>query len=145
MLTNLKFRMLICASFEFLEFQILINLIPKFNVQCCSSPILVVFSSMSKHQLAGKRTLTIEEKIKFLDANKKTRQSCRQLADQFQIEKTAAAKTSICQEYELFKGNLKRNRKEQFHKINEILYKWFKKCSEANIYPDGQMLKENGN
>ena len=115
MLTNLKFRMLICASFEFLEFQILINLIPKFNVQCCSSPILVVFSSMSKHQLSGKRTLTIEEKIKFLDANKKTRQSCRQLADQFRIMKTAAAKiikneASICHEYEHFKGNLKRKR-----------------------------------
>ena len=141
MLTNLKFRMLICASFEFLVFRMLINLVPKFNVQCCSSPILVVFSSMSKHQLSGKRTLTIEVKIKFLDANKKTRQSCRQLADQFHIEKTAAAKTSIREEYELFKGNLKQNRKEQFHKINEILYKWFEKCCEANIYPDGLMDK----
>ena len=49
---------------------------------------------------------------------------------------------SIRQEYERFKGNLKRNRKGQFHKINEILYKWFKKRCEANIYPDGQMLKE---
>ena len=40
------------------------------------------------------------------------------------------------------KGNLKINRKGQFHKINEILYEWFKKCCEANIYLDGQMLKE---
>ena len=106
--------------------------------------------AMSKHQLAGslsKKTLTVEEKIKLLDANKKTRQSCRQLAHQFRIGKIAAAKinkneVSIPQEYERFKGNLKRNRKEQFHKINEILYEWFKKCCEANIYPDGQMLKE---
>ena len=105
---------------------------------------------MSKHQLASslsKITLTIEEKIKLLAANKKTRQSCRQLADQFCIEKTATAKTiknqaSISQEYERFKGNLERNRKGQFHKINEILYAWFKKCCQANIYPDGQMLKE---
>ena len=36
---------------------------------------------------------------------------------------------------------LKRNRKGQFYKINEILSEWFKKCCEANIYPDGQMLK----
>ena len=51
---------------------------------------------MSKHQLAvsvsKKKMFTIEEKIKLLDANKKTRQSCRQLADQFRIGKTAAAK-----------------------------------------------------
>ena len=50
--------------------------------------------------------------------------------------------TSICQEYERFKGNLQRNRNGQFHEINEILQKCFKKCSGANIYPDGQMLKE---
>ena len=106
--------------------------------------------TMSNHQLAGslsKKTLTIEEKIKLLDANNQTRQSCRQLADQFCIGKTAAAKiikneASIGQEYEPFKGDLKRNRKRPFHKINEILCEWFKKCCEANIYPDGQMLKE---
>ena len=85
--------------------------------------------SMSKHKLASslsKKTLTIEEKIKLLDDYNKKRQSFRQLADQFSIGKTAAAKiiknqTSIRQEYERFKGNLKRNRKGQFHKINEIL------------------------
>ena len=106
--------------------------------------------AMSKHQLAGslsKKTLTVEEKIKLLDANKKTRQSCRQLAHQFRIGKTSVAKiikneASIRQEFERFKGNLKRNRKGQFHEINEILYKWFKTSCEENIYPDGQILKE---
>ena len=50
---------------------------------------------MSKHLLTGslsKKTLIIEAKIKLLDANKKTRQSCRQLADPFRIGKTAVAK-----------------------------------------------------
>ena len=50
---------------------------------------------MLKHQLAGslsKKTLTIEEKIKVIDAKKKARQSWKQLADQFCIGKTAAAK-----------------------------------------------------
>ena len=50
---------------------------------------------MSKHQLArflSKKTLTLEGKIKLLDSNKKRKQSCRQLAEQFNIEKTAAAK-----------------------------------------------------
>ena len=86
--------------------------------------------AMSKHQLAGslsKKTLTIEEKIKHLDANKKTTQSCRQLADQFRSGKTPTAniikiEPSIREEYERFKGNLKRNRTGQFHKINGILY-----------------------
>ena len=51
--------------------------------------------AMSKHQLAGslsKKTLTIEEKIKLLNANKNARQSWKQLADQFSNWKTAAAK-----------------------------------------------------
>ena len=51
--------------------------------------------AMSIHQLAGsfsKKTLTIEEKIKLLDANKKPRQSWKHLADQFCIGKTAASK-----------------------------------------------------
>ena len=71
----------------------------------------------SKHLLAGslsKKMLTIEEKIRLLDANKKTRLSCRQLADQFRNRKATAAKifkneASIRQECERFKGNLKRN------------------------------------
>ena len=39
---------------------------------------------MPKHQLAGslsKKALTFEEKIKLLDFNKETKQSCRQLAE----------------------------------------------------------------
>ena len=106
--------------------------------------------AMSKHQLAGsltKKTLTLEGKIKLLDANKERKQSCRQLAEMFNIGKTAAAniiknEASIRKEYEEFKGDLKRKRKGQFNDINEILYEWFKKCCAANIYPDGPMLKE---
>ena len=48
-----------------------------------------------KHQLVGslsKKTLTIEQNVKLPDANKKTRQICRQLADQRRIGKTTAAK-----------------------------------------------------
>ena len=106
--------------------------------------------AMSKHKLAGfltKKTLTLEGKIKLLDANKERKQSCRQLAEMFNIGKTAAAniiknEVSIRKEYEEFKGDLKRKRKGQFNDINEILYEWFKKCCAANIYPDGPMLKE---
>ena len=85
----------------------------------------------------------MEEKIKLLDANK-TRQSCRQLANQFCTGKTTAAKTikneaSIRHEHERFKGNLTRNRKGQFHKINEILTHVSKSVAR---HPDGQMLEE---
>ena len=105
---------------------------------------------MSKHQLAGslaKRTLTLDRKIKLLDANKERKQSCRQLVEMFDIGKTAAAniiknEASIRKKYEEFKGDLKRKRKGQFNDINEILYEWFKKCCAANIYPDGPMLQE---
>ena len=89
----------------------------------------------------SEKTFTIEEKIKLLYVNRKTKQSCRQLADRFHIGRTVAAKiikneASICQEYERFKGNLKRKKTGQFHWKNEILYEWFKKCCEVNVYPD---------
>ena len=68
-------------------------------------------------------------------------------SQQFRIGKTVAAKiikneASICQEYERFEGNLKRQKMGQFHKKNEILYEWFKKCFETNVYSDRQVLKE---
>ena len=89
----------------------------------------------------------LEGKVKLLDANKERKQNCWQLAEMFNIDKTAAAniiknEASIRKEYEEFKGDLKRKRKGQFNDINEILYEWFKKCCAANIYPDGPMLKE---
>ena len=42
----------------------------------------------------------------------------------------------------VFKKNLKRKRKGQFHDIGKILYPWLQKCYTAKIYPDGLMLKE---
>ena len=125
--------MFICASYKFLKFRMLINSNAKFNVKCCFPTILAVFSTWSCRStslpflLVKKKMFTIEEKIKLLDGNKKTRQSCRQLADQFRIGKTAAAiiiknEASMHQEYEHSKGSLKRNRKGQFHTINKILY-----------------------
>ena len=105
---------------------------------------------MSKHHLAvslTKKTLTLQGKIKLLDASKERKQSCWNLAEMFNIGKTAAAniiknEASIHKEYEEFKGDLSRKRKGQFNDIKEILYEWFKKCCAANIYPDGPMLKE---
>ena len=66
--------------------------------------------AMSKHQLAGsltKKTLTLEGKIKLLDANKEWKQSCRQFAEMFNISKTTAEniiknEASIRKEYEEF-------------------------------------------
>ena len=77
------------------------------------------------------------------DTNKERKQSCRQLAEMFNIGKTAPANIiknegSIRKEYE----DLKRKRKGQFNDINEILYEWFKKCCAENIYPDGPIFKE---
>ena len=67
--------------------------------------------------------MTLEGKIKLLDANKESKQSCRQLAELFNIGKTAAANIKneafIRKEYEEFKGNLKRKRKGQYNDINE--------------------------
>ena len=53
--------------------------------------------AMSKHQITGslrKKMLTLKEKLKLFDSNKERKQSCRQLAKQMKIRKTAAAKIS---------------------------------------------------
>ena len=86
--------------------------------------------AMSKHQLAGsltKKTLTLEGKIKLLDANKERKQSCRQLAEMFNIGKTAAAniiknEASIRKEYEKFKDNFKRKTRAGWLEKWEISY-----------------------
>ena len=36
----------------------------------------------------------------------------------------------------------KRNRHGKYHKINEILFEWYKGCCASNIYPNGVMLTE---
>ena len=68
----------------------------------------------------------LEGKVKLLDANKERKQNCWQLAEMFNIDKTAAAniiknEASIRKEYEKFKGDLKRNRKGQFNDISDML------------------------
>ena len=72
---------------------------------------------------------------------------CRKIADHFGIGKTGVnnimknAKV-LEREYQFFKGDRKKLRRGQFHEINEILYLWYSKCTQAHIYPDGPMLKE---
>ena len=37
----------------------------------------------------------------------------------------------------------KRNCHGKYHKLNEILFEWYKRCSASNICPNGAMLKED--
>ena len=88
--------------------------------------------AMSKYQLAGsleKKTLTLQEKIKFLDyaeANEKL--GCRKLADVFKIGNTAANnilknKQMLRDQYEHFHDKTKkRSRPGKYKVINDILY-----------------------
>ena len=107
---------------------------------------------LSKQQLAGKlskKTLTLEEKIKFLDFSKENpKLGCRKLADIYKIGKTAAAKIikeekKIREQHEMFREKAKkRQRHGKYHTLNEILYEWYKRCCGSNIYPNGTLLKE---
>lgn len=108
--------------------------------------------TMSKNKLAGKlpkKTLTLEEKVNFLDfAGKNSKLGCRKLAEIFKIGKTAAAKIlknkdKIRQQHENFhEKTRKRVRYGKYREINEILFEWYKKCCTSNIFPNGVMLKE---
>ena len=107
---------------------------------------------MSKQKLAGKlakKTLTLDENIKYLDfAKKNPKFGCRKLAEIYNIGKTAAAnilknEKKIREQHELFhEKSKKRNRHGKYRKINEILFEWYKRCCASNIYPNGAMLKE---
>ena len=87
--------------------------------------------SLSKHQLAGKlskKTLSLDEKVKFLDfAKGNPNFGCRKLAEIFKIGKTAAAnilkeEKSIRSQHELFRGKSKKgNWLGKYQKINDIL------------------------
>ena len=108
--------------------------------------------SFSKHKLAGKlskKTLSLDEKVKFLDFDKgNPKFGCRKLAKKFKIGKTATAnilkeEKSIRSQHELFREkSKKRNRPGKYQKNNDILYLWYQRCYASNIYPNGPMLKE---
>ena len=106
--------------------------------------------AISKHKLGfslRRKDLKLEWKIKLLGSYEKRKQSCLQLAEQFNIGKTVAVKiikneASFCKEYKLFKGKIKIKRMGQFHDIHEILHAWFQKCCTVNTYSDGVTLKE---
>ena len=93
--------------------------------------------AISKYQLAGsleKKTLTLQEKIKFLDyaeANEKL--GCQKLADVFKIGKTASNnilknKQMLREQYEHFHDKIKkRSRLGKYKVINDILNEWYQK------------------
>ena len=102
--------------------------------------------AMSKQKvIAGmKRTrLSLNDKIKILNyASENPKKGCRDIANQFQTGKTAAATIlrdgkKLRKEYEFFKGDCKTKRTGQFMVINED-----GKCFAAGIYPFGSMLQE---
>ena len=91
----------------------------------------------------------MDEKIKFLDFVKKNpKLGCSKLADIYKIGKKVAANAlknekKIREQHEMFcKKSKKRKRHGKYHKINEILFEWYKRCCASNIYLNGVMLKE---
>lgn len=107
-----------------------------------------------KKQEAGKlnkRCLTLDEKIKILEENKKKKLSCRDISSKYKIGKTQAAnilknEQKLRKEYENFQGkglkHISRQNHQKFKAINEVLYAWFRKCESSGIYVNGPLLKE---
>ena len=99
--------------------------------------------------LYKKKTLTLQEKIKFLDyAEVNDKLGCRKLTDVFKIGKTAAnnilkKKQILREQYEHFhEKTKKRSHPGKCKVINDILYDWHQKCCSSNFYPNGLLLKE---
>ena len=100
--------------------------------------------SQSKIYSAGdkKKTLTLQEKIRFL-AKTNPKIGCRKLAEKFDlpIGKTQAARMvknekEIRSEFESFTtGKTKqRNRAGKYQVINKALHRWYKKCEASGTF-----------
>ena len=107
--------------------------------------------SLSKHQIsaAPKRKCSgLNEKIAVLDyTNEHPKMDCRKLAEHFLVEKTAISNLfkeskNLQRDYEIFKGSDKKRRHGKYHVINKILYKWYGKCTNANVYLDRPFFKK---
>ena len=81
-------------------------------------------------------------------AKKNPELGCRKLADIYKIGRTTAAtilkdEKKLREQHEMFREKAKkRNRHGKYHKLNEILFEWYKRCSASSIYPNGVMLRE---
>ena len=93
--------------------------------------------------------------MKLLDLHKhKPKLGCRPLAELFkenynikigksQIAKILKNESNIRREYENFEGDMKKKKMvAKYDIINDVLYKWYIKCCQVSIYPDGAMLKK---
>ena len=80
---------------------------------------------------------------------KQNSRKCRKVADIYKIGKTAAAnilknEKKIREQHEIFfEKSKKRKHHGKYHRINEILFEWYKRCCASNIYPNVAMLKED--
>ena len=104
---------------------------------------------------SGKKIkLSLTGQLKLLDLRKqKPKLGCRPLAKLFkenynikigksQIAKIIKNESNIRREYENFEGDMKKKMVAKYDIINDVLYKWYTKCCQVSIYPDGAMLKE---
>ena len=107
--------------------------------------------SFSKHQLSAalkRKCPSLDEKIVILYyANEHPKMGCWKIAEPFSVGKTAVSNIlkdakNLRQDFEFFKGTYKKRRHGKHHVINEILYNWYGKCTNAKVYPDMLLLQE---
>ena len=90
----------------------------------------------------------LNESIAILDyVNEHPKMGCRKLVEHFSVAKTTISKilkdsNYLRRDHESFKGSYKKCCYGKYQVINEILYKWYGKCTSANVYLDGFLLQE---
>ena len=72
---------------------------------------------------------------------------CRDTAEIFNIGKASAvtiikSEEKLRKDYAIFEGNRKQICHGKFHRLNEAMYLWYKKCCAANLYPTGALIQE---
>lgn len=106
-------------------------------------------STLSKEPTAGRKCLTLREKIEVIQLSGTGGISTRKLADRFgcgktQITKALKNKQKIMSEWNSYESSStqKRSNNEKFSNVNQLLWEWYVRARESNIPVSGPLLVE---
>ena len=106
-------------------------------------------STLSKEPTAGRKCLTLREKVEVIQLSGTGGISARKLADRFgcgktQITKALKNKQKIMSEWNSNESSStqKRSNNEKFSDVNQLSWEWYARARESNIPVSGPLLVE---
>ena len=105
--------------------------------------------TLSKEPTAGRKCLTLREKVEVIQPSGTGGISARKLADRFGCGKTQITKALKNKQKAMSEWNSnessstqKRSNNEKFSDVNQLLWEWYARARESNIPVSGPLLVE---